>query len=63
MVASVVDQPKAKPTTVAEWHCKSCTRYLGRIIGVILHEPNGDRSVLPCIRHCQRCGQKNVRLQ
>jgi hypothetical protein len=46
-----------------EWRCARCARYLGRVIGTILHEPNGDRSVLPCIRHCPKCGRQNVRLQ
>jgi hypothetical protein len=58
---------RATPTPAVrqpgEWQCPRCRRYLGRVVGGILHEPNGDRSVLPCVRHCKRCGKRNVRLQ
>lgn len=45
----------------AEWRCR-CGRYLGRFVNGVLHEPNGDKSGLPVVRKCEKCGKFNRRL-
>jgi hypothetical protein len=60
---AMTERPATAARQPGEWRCVRCARYLGRVVGTILHEPNGDRSVLPCIRHCPKCGRQNVRLQ
>lgn len=60
---AMTERPATTARQPGEWRCARCARYLGRVIGRILHEPNGDRSQLPCIRHCARCGKRNLRLQ
>lgn len=47
---------------IRTWYCWHCRRYLGRIIDGIVHEPNGSKSGLPCVRRCPDCGKRNVRL-
>jgi rubrerythrin len=47
----------------AAWVCRRCSRHLGTVADGVLTEPNGDRSALPCIRHCPRCKARNIRLR
>lgn len=62
MVLALLDRP-ATAAVVVKWLCARCGRHLGDIRGAVLDEPNGNRSNLPCIRRCTRCGRRNVRLQ
>lgn len=45
-----------------EFRCVHCSRYLGRWVNGVLHEPGGDRSGLPVVRKCPTCGKGNRRL-
>lgn len=63
MVAAMTETPATTARQPGEFRCPRCGRYLGRVVNGVLHEPNGDRSQLPCIRHCPRCKRRNVRLQ
>lgn len=49
--------------TVREWRCEGCDRYIGRVEGNTLIEPNKDKSGLPCVRKCPECGTKNILME
>lgn len=44
----------------AAWRCQRCDRYLGTVADGVLTEPNKDRSTLPVLRYCPRCGECNL---
>jgi hypothetical protein len=56
-------RPRPEVTDAATWACRRCSRHLGTVADGVLTEPNGDRSHLPCIRHCPRCKARNIRLR
>jgi hypothetical protein len=62
---AVVEQPRRAGDTAATrtFTCHHCHRYLGRILGRTLHEPNGNKSTLPVVRRCPDCGKRCVKMQ
>jgi rubredoxin len=59
------DRPAAtaRQAGVRPWRCRHCGRFIGRIVAGVLHEANGNRSNVPCVRRCPDCGRRNVALQ
>lgn len=64
MVAAMTGPRAGRAEAVAgEWKCPRCGRYLGRVVGTVFIEPNGDKSQMPVVRHCPKCKRRNVKVQ
>lgn len=64
MVAAVHEPSTSTARPGEVWRCSgaTCQRYLGTVQDGVLVEPNRNRSTLPAVRYCPKCGKRNIRL-